>query len=74
MSQQKAFLVEALEERLWRARLRIEDPERAARMDSAEARFRELCASRGLDWDAMTETDREQFVDDLIHEDRECSQ
>ena len=72
MSEQKAFLVEKLEERLWRARLRIEDPERAARMDYAEARFRELCASRGLDWDAMTETDREKFVDDLIHEDREC--
>ena len=73
MSEQKAFLVEALEERLWRARLRIEDPERATRMDYAEARFRELCASRGLDWDAMTEIDHEQFVDDLIHEDRECS-
>ncbi len=71
MSEQKAFLVEALEERLWRARLRIEDPERAAHMDYAEGRFRELCASRGLDWDAMTETDRENFVDDLIHEDRE---
>lgn len=74
MSEQKSFLVEALEDQLWRARLRVEDPERAARMDYAEAQFRELCASRGLNWDAMTETDREQFVDDLIHEDRECSQ
>ena len=66
--------VQELESRLWRAHLRIEDPDRAARMDYAEAQFRQLCASRGLDWDAMTETDREQFVDDLIHEDRECSQ
>ena len=65
--------VQELEARLWRAHLGIEDPERAARMDYAEARFRELCASRDLDWDAMTETDRETFVDDLIHEDRECS-
>ncbi len=64
--------VQELESRLWRAHLGIEDPNRAARMDYAEARFRELCASRGLDWDAMTETDRERFVDDLIHEDREC--
>ena len=53
--------VEELKERLWRARLRVEDPERAARMDYAETQFRKLCASRGLDWDAMTETDREQI-------------
>ena len=66
--------VEELKEQLWRVRLRVEDPERAARMDYAEAQFRKLCTSRGLDWDAMTELDREQFVDDLIHEDRECSQ
>ena len=66
--------VEELKERLWRAGLRVEDPERASRMGYAEAQFRQLCVSRGLDWDAMTETDREQFVDDLIHEDRECSQ
>ena len=66
--------VESLKERLWRVRLRVEDPERAARMDYAEAQFRKLCTSRGLDWDAMTEIDREQFVDDLIHEDRECCQ
>lgn len=66
--------VQELESRLWRVHLGIEDPDRAARMDYAEAQFRQLCASRGLDWDAMTETDREQFVDDLIHEDRECSQ
>ena len=64
--------VQELESRLWRAHLGIEDPDRAARMDYAEAQFRQLCTSRGLDWDAMTETDREKLVDDLIHEDREC--
>ena len=46
---------------------------RAERMEYAEAQFRKLCASRGLDWDAMTEAERENFVDDLIHEDRECN-
>ena len=40
---------------------------RAERMAYAEAQFRELCVSRGLDWDAMTEAERENFVDDLIH-------
>ena len=42
-------------------------------MEYAETQFRKLCASRGLDWDAMNEPDRESFVNDLIHEDRECS-
>ncbi len=46
---------------------------RAAHMDYAEAQLRKLCASRGLDWDTMTEAERENFVDDLIHEDRECN-
>ena len=45
----------------------------AARLDYAEAHFRKLCASRGLNWDTMTEAERENFVDDLIHEDRECN-
>lgn len=45
----------------------------AARMDYAEAQFRKLCASRGLNWDTMPEVERENFVDDLIHEDRECN-
>ncbi len=65
--------IQELESRLWRAHLGIEDPDRAARMDYAEAQFRKLCTSRGLDWDEMSETDRENFVNDLIHEDRECS-
>lgn len=45
---------------------------REARIDRAEAQFRQLCTDRGLDWDVMTEAERENFVDDLIHEDREC--
>lgn len=45
---------------------------RAARMDYAEAQLRRLSASRELDWDAMTEAERERFVDNLIHEDRAC--
>ena len=43
-------------------------------MEYAETQLRKLCAARGLDWDAMNEPDRERFVDDLIHEDRECIQ
>ena len=43
------------------------------RMKYAESQVRQLCASRGLDWDTMTEDEREDFIDDLVHEDRECS-
>ena len=72
MSQAKSSLTQDTQE--LKARLqKITDADRAARMTYAEAQLRQLCASRGLDWDAMTEVEREDFVDDLIHEDRECS-
>lgn len=45
---------------------------REARLDYAEAQLRRLCAERGLDWDVMGEDEREVFIDDLIHEDRQC--
>ena len=28
---------------------------------------RRLASARGLDWDAMSEAEREPFVDDLLH-------
>ncbi len=36
------------------------------RMKYAESQVRQLCASRGLNWDTMTEEEREDFIDDLI--------
>ena len=30
--------------------------------------MRRLAAARGLEWDTMTEAQRESFVDDLLHE------
>lgn len=38
-----------------------------------EERARALAAERGLDWDRMSEQEREGFADDLVHEDRPCS-
>jgi hypothetical protein len=43
---------------------------RAARMTLAEAKFRLRAAKDGLDWDTMSEQEREDFVDDLVHEER----
>ena len=43
---------------------------REERMDYAESQIWQLCQARGLDWNAMTELEREDFTDDLVHEDR----
>jgi hypothetical protein len=43
---------------------------RTARMQAVEERFRAACKERGLDWNVMTEEEREEFVDQLVHEDR----
>lgn len=33
-----------------------------------EQDMRRLAAAKGLDWDSMSEAQREAFVDDLLHE------
>jgi hypothetical protein len=33
-----------------------------------EGRMRSLATERGRDWDTMSEEEREEFVDDLLHE------
>jgi hypothetical protein len=45
---------------------------RNQRMEIAEQQLRRLCAARGLDWDRMSEDEREALADELIHEDRSC--
>jgi len=45
---------------------------RDSRMQLAGDQLRRLCANRGKNWDAMSEDDREAFVDELMHEDRSC--
>lgn len=41
---------------------------RDERLCLGEAQLRRVCAGRGLDWDRLSETERESFVDDLLHE------
>ena len=48
--------------------------EHAEEIKYGEAKMRKICAARGLDWDAMTEEERIDFIDDIVHEDRECNQ
>jgi hypothetical protein len=45
---------------------------RPNRMARSEDRLRQVCAQRGLDWDKLTEDERERLIDDLMHEDRAC--
>lgn len=37
-------------------------------VDYGDRRIRALCAERGVDWDALTESQRMQLVDTLLHE------
>jgi len=43
-----------------------------SRMEYAETQLHNLCTGRGLNWDIMSEDERESFIDDLVHEDRQC--
>jgi hypothetical protein len=47
--------------------------EREERMKYAESKVRKVCATRGLDWDTMSEDERLYFIDGIVHEDRECN-
>jgi hypothetical protein len=58
-------------EALW-ALAKDADARRAKRMAFAEQQLRRIAVERGLDWDAMSEEDRQALADDLIHEDRAC--
>jgi hypothetical protein len=37
-------------------------------VDYGNQRIRALCAERGIDWDSLSESEREHLVDDLLHE------
>ena len=47
-------------------------PRRAERMKYLESKVREVCTERGLDWDTMTDEERQDFINDVVHEAREC--
>ena len=42
---------------------------REERLQLGEAQLRKLCSERGLDWDSLSEDEREKFVNRLLHED-----
>jgi TRAP-type C4-dicarboxylate transport system substrate-binding protein len=46
---------------------------RESRMEYAETQLHNLCTERGLNWNTMSEDERESFIDDLVHEDRQCA-
>ena len=37
-------------------------------VDYGTQRIRALCAERGVDWDSLSERERQQLIDDLLHE------
>lgn len=47
---------------------------RDERMQFAEEPLRRVSAERGLEWDKMSEDQREEFVNQLLHKDRACGE
>ncbi len=45
---------------------------REEQMQYAEGQLRRVSGERGLEWDKMSEDQRQDFIDDLLHEDRPC--
>lgn len=41
---------------------------REDRLRFGETQLRRVCAERGMDWDRLTEDERETFVNDLLHQ------
>lgn len=39
-------------------------------VDYGAERVRTVAEGRGIDWDNLSEEDRQQLIDDLLHEDR----
>lgn len=37
-------------------------------VDYGSQRIRQLCAERGIDWDTLSEDERQKLVDELLHE------
>jgi hypothetical protein len=37
-------------------------------VDYGSQRMRQLCAERGIDWDNLTEEERQRLVDEWLHE------
>lgn len=40
---------------------------REERLRFGEAQLRQMCAERGMNWDSLSEDEREAFVNDLLH-------
>jgi hypothetical protein len=38
------------------------------RLDYGELQMRSLSTTQGLNWDIMTEQEREEFIDNILHE------
>ncbi|MEA5534347.1 hypothetical protein [Crocosphaera sp. XPORK-15E] len=42
--------------------------QRQERMEYAEKQLKQISQEKGLNWEQMTEEERELFIDDLVHE------
>jgi hypothetical protein len=45
---------------------------REVQLQHAEGQLRRVSAERGLEWDKMSNDQRQDFIDDLLHENHPC--
>jgi len=39
-----------------------------ALLDYGDQRMRQVCAQRGIDWDSLSEIERQKLIDEILHE------
>ena len=66
-------LPEAQQQAIYDYLLRKQWPSWMALAQEAQEGAQKAARERGRDWDTMTEAEREDFIDDIVHEDRECA-
>jgi len=49
-------------------RLLVDDERWETMTTYGEAQIRMLCAERGLDWDLLEEAERQQLIDEMLHQ------
>ncbi|MEY3066749.1 MAG: hypothetical protein RLZZ532_3541 [Cyanobacteriota bacterium] len=73
LKEKRIILLELVKETETKRQERL-DYERQERLDYGESQLRRLCNERGINWNTLSDEEREDFINDLIHEDRPCIQ
>ncbi len=60
------------QDKIFQALLKKQEEQWHTLADNGQKQIRNLAEERNKNWDKMTEEEREDFINDLVHEDRKC--